>query len=172
MSQSIPTNDQVRYLLDRIEIQDVIARYAIGQDAHQSDDGLLDQWHDVFTSDATVDYSAGGFEGGTYVELARWMRGGGIDDGARDGVMHDFTGWQHMLGLPTVIIGGDTATARTDLLATHRGGPLGEAKWYLNDACTFHDALLRTENGWRITHRRLEVHWLDKFPVMPSATTS
>ena len=156
----------IRYLLDRIEIQDVIARYAIGQDAHQNDDGLLDHWREVFTPDATVDYTAGGFGVGTYLELARWMRGHGINNGARDGVMHEFTAWQHMLGLPTVSIDGDTAHARSDLLATHRGGPPGQTTWYLNDACTFHDTLIRTEQGWRISYRHLEVHWVAKFPTM------
>jgi hypothetical protein len=157
-----------RYLLDRIEIQDVIARYAVGQDAHQSDDDLLQHWDHVFTPDAVVDYTAGGFRVGTYTELARWMRGNAIDHGERDGVMHGFTGWQHMLGLPTVTVDGDTATALTDLLATHRIGPDHSATAYLSDACTFHDSLSRTAAGWRITHRRLEVHWIDTFPVLPS----
>jgi hypothetical protein len=158
---------QIRYLLDRLEIQDLIARYAVGQDAHQHDDGLLEQWHDVFTQDATVDYSAGGFRKGTYVELAEWMRGDGIHNGDRNGRMHEFTRWQHMLGLPTVTIDGDTATARSDLLATHRAktDSDGEPGWYFNDACTFHDDFVRTVNGWRIAHRLLEVHWADPFPV-------
>jgi hypothetical protein len=42
-----------QYLLDRFEIQDVIARYGRGQDDHQGDDfHILDDWDNVFTPDA------------------------------------------------------------------------------------------------------------------------
>ncbi len=157
-------NDQIeQYLLDRFEIQDLQARYAVGQDDHQGDDRqLAEQWRDVFAETAELDYSSGGYPGtrATYPEIIDWMRG--TADTA--GVMNVFAGWQHMLGLPTVVIDGDTATARTDLFATHKGKPgTSEANWNLMDACTFYDKLRRVDGRWLITYRRLEVHWLETF---------
>lgn len=166
--------DQIRYLLDRLEIQDVIARYAVGQDDHQADRDVRTQWDTVFTPDAVLDYTAGGFREGTYVEVAEWMRGraAGPDGPEQSGRMDVFTAWQHMLGLPVVEVNGDTATARTDLLATHRGRPGPNGGWYFNDACTFHDRLARTTNGWRITHRRLVLHWANAFPTIDDPSGS
>jgi hypothetical protein len=31
------------------------------------------------------------------------------------------------------------------------------------EAGMFHDRLERRPEGWRIVHRRLEIHWLDTF---------
>lgn len=54
----------VRYLLDRLAIQDVLALYAAGQDDFQGAhfEGTAATWARVFTDDAIVDYSAGGCE--------------------------------------------------------------------------------------------------------------
>ena len=153
--------DQVRYLLDRIEIQDVLARYAAGQDSHQGDDyQILAEWDRVFAPDATVDYTQAGpgFGKFSYQELAKVMRGDENGKGVMNGA---FKKWQHMLGLPLVEIQGDTATARHDLLATHVGRTNVGTPWHLFDACTFHDNLVRTEHGWRIQFRRLEVHYVE-----------
>jgi SnoaL-like domain len=113
-------------------------------------------WREVFTPDATLDYGTGGFGKGTYVELADWMRGDGPD-----GRMYEFTRWQHLLGLPTVTIDGDTATARTDMLVSHKAKPDDDAEhdpnWYVTSAFALHDNLVRTADGWRISVRRLEV---------------
>gem|GEM_PF-808026 len=152
--------EKVQYLFDRIEIQDVIARYAIGQDAHQGDDfNILQQWDETFTEDGVTDYSATGVPVCSYRELANWMRGNAANRGRMN---EEFSNWQHMLGLPTVKIDGNTAEARTDLWATHKGIPKqGERPYHLYDACTFHDQLVRTPKGWRIRHRRLELHFVD-----------
>jgi hypothetical protein len=151
----------MRYLLDRIEIQDILARYAAGQDNHQDDDhGVLIEWDEVFTSDAIVDFTQAGPGFGTfsYRDLARVMRG----EEGRPGLMNGaFQKWQHMLGLPLVSIDGDSATSRIDLLATHVGRTNANTPWHLFDACIFHDELVRTKHGWRIKYRRLEVTYVE-----------
>lgn len=152
---------QIRYLADRFAIQDTIARYARGQDDHQGDDHrILGDWDHVFTSDAIVDYSAAGLGNGpfSYRDLALQMRGDGQTPGFMSG---GFSRWQHMLGLPTVTIEGNHASAKTDLLATHVGRGDPAAPWHLFDAATFHDELVRTEIGWRISFRRLELHYVE-----------
>jgi hypothetical protein len=153
--------DNMRYLLDRIEIQDILARYAAGQDNHQDDDHeVLIEWDEVFTSDAIVDFTQAGpgFGKCSYRDLARVMRG----EEGRSGLMNGaFQKWQHMLGLPLVSIDGDSATSRIDLLATHVGRTNANTPWHLFDACIFHDELVRTEYGWRIKYRRLEVTYVE-----------
>lgn len=152
----------VRYLLDRLEIQDVIMRYGLGQDLHQdTDHNVLQQWDDVFAPDATVDYSAAGTPAGlSYRELAEFMRGKDSTGGGSMGVLRN---WQHLEGHSTVTIDGDTATARTPHLHTHKGRYDGTDGWNVIEAGIFHDRFERRPEGWRITHRRLEIHWLDTF---------
>ncbi|OLT16476.1 hypothetical protein BJF78_14555 [Pseudonocardia sp. CNS-139] len=159
----------VRYLLDRLEIQDVVQRYGVGQDAHQPgaagaawDNNVLEQWDDVFTPDATVDYGVAGDPGpaAPYRELAEKHRGPGLQGG---GTMSVLANWQHFEAVPTVTIDGDTAVARTSHLHTHRGRAEGPDGWNVVEAGTFHDDLVRTPEGWRIRHRRLEIHYVDVF---------
>ncbi len=55
----------VRYLLDRVEIQDKVSLYGLGQDIHQPDaanKNLLEQWGHLFTSDAKIDLSSLGLK--------------------------------------------------------------------------------------------------------------
>jgi hypothetical protein len=72
----------LRYVFDRIAIQDMIAKYGIGQDLHQpdnADQNILQQWSQVFASDAVIDASSVGYENPidliTYAEM---MRGKGL----------------------------------------------------------------------------------------------
>jgi len=144
---------ELRALADRIAIQDVIALYARGQDAHQrGDDAVLDDWDKVFTEDSVTDYSVAGAPVCSHRELARWMRG---RDGEA-GRMSGFAGWQHMLSLPVVTLDGDAATARTDYLAIHRQA---DRDGRFDAAGAFHDWLVRTPDGWRIARRVLEVYF-------------
>jgi hypothetical protein len=54
----MPLESDVRYVLDRFAIQDVIAKYGLGQDLHQGDNedqNMLAQWAEVFAPDAVID---------------------------------------------------------------------------------------------------------------------
>jgi hypothetical protein len=165
----MPTNqatkldvDTVRKLVDRLEIQDTISRYSQGQDAHQGDDSnILEQWDETFTSDATVDYTVAGGPAGSYRALAKWMRG----EGDTPGSMSGFSNWQHMLSLPIVELSGDKANARTDFFATHRGRTEKGMNVHYNASGAFHDELVRTDRGWRIQFRRLEVYFGDPLQI-------
>jgi len=156
----------IRKLLDRQDIQDTISRYSQGQDAHQGQDSdILQQWNETFTSDGTVDYSVAGGPVGSYRELAKWMRG----DEKTPGSMSAFSNWQHMLSLPIVTLTGDTAKARTDFLATHRGRADKGMNVHFNASGAFHDELVRTDDGWRIQFRRLEVYFGDPLQIAQAA---
>lgn len=134
---------------DRLEIQDLLAAYCEAIDSR--DWGALD---DVFTDDAIIDYTAAGGAKGNLIETKAYLKR----------ALEQFTGMQHMLGLPVIKIDGDTATSRTiafnPMVVDREGQPhtffLG--MWY-------RDELTRTGAGWRITHRREEVSYFHNVPA-------
>ncbi len=65
---------------------------------------------------------------------------------------------QHMLGNHVVELRGDVAHARCSVTATHGGRPGSgrEAETYIVFG-SYHDDLVRTPDGWRIQHRRMQV---------------
>ena len=151
MSQSL--EEKVQYLLDRFEIQDVIARYGLGQDLHlpENDPSPADQWNDVFADDAIIDYSEVGFPPSvTVAELTTMMRG---EDGKTGGMALMFSSWQHMEMYGNVTVDGDTATSITPHLHTH---PLKDGEGNTLAAGIWHDKWERRPEGWRIVHRRLQ----------------
>lgn len=159
------TAEKVQYVLDRFEIQDVITRYSFAQDMHQGDDSnILEIWKDVFTPDAVLDYSAAGNPPTSYEHMAVIMRG----DKHTTGNMSGFSNWQHLAGNPVVKIEGEKASARTDLWATHKGKPAdGKITPSLYVAGTFTDELVKTPAGWRISYRKLEIHFMDLVQTLP-----
>lgn len=58
----------VRRLLDRAEIADLLTRYTRAVDT-----GELDGFDTVFTDDATIDYTASGGSEGPVAEVRRWL---------------------------------------------------------------------------------------------------
>jgi hypothetical protein len=150
--------ERLRYLADRIEIQDLMVRYGLGQDLHEDgDNNVLQQWDTVFAPDATVDYSVvdPSLKDIGYRSLVGVMRGAG-------GSMSSLLRWQHFQGFAAVEINGDTATARTQHMHTHKGSTDGHG-WNLIQTGFFIDRLERRPEGWRIAHRTLEIIWMDTF---------
>ncbi|MED5261902.1 MAG: nuclear transport factor 2 family protein, partial [Myxococcota bacterium] len=83
---------------DRIEIQDLLVRYARAIDAQ--DYALLDT---CFTPDASVDYTTSGGIKGAYPEVRAWL----------EKALAQFDAMLHLLGNSVVELDGDTARART-----------------------------------------------------------
>ena len=164
MSMTTTTTDEtsVRYLLDRLEIQDLVARYALGQDLHiDGDNAVLDEWKHIFTADAKLDYSVAGAPTSISPEqIVEIMRG-------PNGSMTPLKRWQHFEGVAVVEIDGDTATARTPHIHTHKGETNGQG-WNLIQTGFFVDRLQRGANGWRIAERALEILWMDTFATIPN----
>ncbi|WP_093786656.1 nuclear transport factor 2 family protein [Actinacidiphila guanduensis] len=154
-------DQRLQYVEDRIAIQDLMVRYSLGQDLHEDgDNAVLEQWDQVFAPGATVDYSVTGdarLKDLGYRDLVQVMRG---ENGSMSGLLR----WQHFQGSAAVEIDGDTATARTQHLHTHKGATEGRG-WNLIQTGFFVDRLQRLPEGWRITHRRLEILWMDTFPT-------
>jgi hypothetical protein len=83
---------------DRWEIQQLLVDYSTAIDT-----GDFDGLDAVFTADAYIDYRAMGGIDGRFPEVKAWLAE----------VLPNFPGYAHMLGLPSIRVDGDTATART-----------------------------------------------------------
>lgn len=126
---------------DRIEIQDLLTRYALAIDT--KDWALLDT---CFLPDADVDYTATGGTAGKYPEVRAWLAK----------ALAPFPITVHYLSNTTVKLEGDRAATRT-----YVWNPMGFKKpdgtlhWFTVGAY-YVDELVRTEQGWRIARRREE----------------
>jgi len=144
---------ELRELVDRRAIDDLLLRYSTALDTRQWD--LLDQ---VFTADAAIDYAPSGGVKGTREDLKRWFR---------DEAFTPFTSWQHHLTNMAIELDGDVATGRTSVYNPLAFiGPDGVTA-VLHVGAWYDDHIARTPDGWRITARSLGMAWTDgPFPAV------
>lgn len=136
-------------IADRIDIQDLIARYAHAVDRRQWES--LDF---IFSADCHIDYTAMGGIAGTLEEVKTYLAE----------TMPMFVSTQHMMGLPVIDIDGDMATAVTichNPMVMEGGDVLICALWY-------HHQLVRTAEGWRIRDLREERCYMKTLKGKPS----
>jgi SnoaL-like domain len=124
---------------DRIEIDDLLTRYATGVDRRD-----WDLWETCFTEDALIDYSAfGGIRGGVR-EVRDWL----------EKTLAMFPMSQHLVVNREVQLDGDAATARSGFynpMALSAGAGQPTLLWL--DGGYYCDRLVRTPEGWRIRER-------------------
>lgn len=137
--------DQMQVMIDRVAISDVLHRYATALDSRRWD--LLDE---VFVPDAIAEYApaTGTCHGLASIKMlvSRALRG--LDAS------------QHIISNVVVQIDGDSALTRCYLHAQHYLVMPGDDGNTYEVGGTYHDVFVRTNVGWRIRHRRLEVTWI------------
>lgn len=128
----------LREISDRLEIQDLLVRYAHAVDSRQWE--LLDE---VFTDDAFIDYTAMGGPAGDLKSTKEFLAT----------VMPNFPAFQHLVSNSAMTFDGDTATVRTmcynPMLVNGDGGAhslMMCGLWYL-------DTVVRVDGQWRIRSR-------------------
>jgi 3-phenylpropionate/cinnamic acid dioxygenase small subunit len=136
-------------MADILAIQNLLATYAFGLD--EKDFDALDQ---VFTPDASFDYTATGGIAGDWSKIKPWLKA----------ALARFPTTQHLVGLPRIRLNGDRATCATMLfnpmLLNHNGKDI---IFFVGG--TYRDELVRTAQGWRI-HRRVESDpWIKDLPA-------
>jgi len=137
---------------DRLEIQDLLARYSFAIDERDWD--ALDR---VFTADAWVDYTAAGGVKGSYPEIKAWL----------PEALARFPMFQHMVATTRLEIAGDTARSRTILFnpMTYRAADGQDTVFFIG--LWYRDRFARTADGWRIVERVEEMGWTHNAPAMP-----
>jgi 3-phenylpropionate/cinnamic acid dioxygenase small subunit len=138
-----------REISDRLQIQDLLIRYALAIDT--KDWGLLDS---CFTADAHVDYASSGGAKGPYAEVRRWL----------EKALANFPVTMHLIGNTTLELDGDRARSRTYVI-----NPMGLRKpdgglSIFTVGAYYRDRLVRTPDGWRIAERIEETAFFDRAP--------
>jgi len=136
--QGMPEARWIAQLRDRLEIEDLLNRYCAAIDAKNFD--LLDE---VFTADATIDYTRSGGIRDRYPEVKRWLAK----------ALAPFRVVQHLVTNVRVEIDGDRARS-----VCYFFNPMGLPRQEGGVSTFFcggiyRDQLLRTESGWRIVER-------------------
>ena len=130
-------------LADRIEINDLLTRYAHAVD---SKDWAI--YRTVFTPDAHIDYESAGGIKGDLDEVTNWL----------DRTMAGFPMTQHLVANIDVKLDGDSAKVRA-MFYNPMGLPNGKnffcGGWYNHD-------LVRTPEGWRSRRLIEESAWFDR----------
>jgi 3-phenylpropionate/cinnamic acid dioxygenase small subunit len=134
---------------DRLEIQDLFTRYCFAID--ERDWQALDA---MFTHDARIDYTATGGAAGSLAEMKDWLAD----------ALAPFAMSQHMVSLPRLEIAGDKAISRMILFnpmmmedAQGEQNTFFVGVWY-------HDTLVRTAAGWRISERSQKLAYTHATP--------
>ena len=139
---------------DRLEIQDLFARYSFAIDERDWD--ALDS---VFTPDARIDYTESGGAKGSLVEIKAWL----------PEALARFPAFQHMVATTKLTLAGDKATSRTILFNPMvEEGEGGERQTFFM-GLWYRDSLVRTPAGWRISERYEELGWTHNLPAMAPA---
>jgi 3-phenylpropionate/cinnamic acid dioxygenase small subunit len=139
-------SEQVKRLTDRLEIDDLLTRYTVALDTRQ--------WNllaDVFTPDATIDYTSSGGIKGAYAEVAAWV----------EKALTPFTATQHLLGNRHIELNGDRGTGRTYFFNPSSLTDSSGAVTMLFVGGYYLDAFVRTADGWRIAERYEETAWFN-----------
>jgi SnoaL-like domain len=135
----------VQRLVDRLDIEDTLTRYATTIDA-----GEFDGLRTCFTDDARARYGA----------ESEWLEGGDAIVAWIKGATEDLDWQHHMVSVYGVDIEGDAATALMYLLShqTVIGVP-DETRMMTSK---YRNTLRRTGGGWRMSELDLEVGWYEE----------
>jgi hypothetical protein len=145
-------HEQVRWLVDRAEIDDLIDRFSCDLDDRTRDGRPFDVvWvREYFTDDASVEYPVGAATGAEAISA--------LIDGTG---MAPFQRTQHVTANHLVELDGDRGTVRFNLIATHVFREDG-TRFTVGDY--YEGTLVRTPAGWRFARQTLTVTWTDGNP--------
>lgn len=137
---------------DRLEIQDLLARYSYAIDERDWD--ALDS---VFTPEAVIDYSETGGARGSRAQIKAWL----------PVALERFPRYQHMVATTKLELDGDSAKSRSCLFnpMVYRGEDGVEKTFFIG--LWYRDTLIRTAHGWRIAERYEEMGYAHNVPDMP-----
>ncbi len=134
---------------DRLEIQDLIYRYAELLDGKR-----FDELATVFSDDAHIDYSAMGGAVGNREETIAWLAK----------VMPMFPNTQHSVANAQIRVDGDRATGRVMCFNPQEFPLPGGGTQLVMMGLWYVDEYVRTAGGWRIRRREEEKSWVFNAP--------
>jgi 3-phenylpropionate/cinnamic acid dioxygenase small subunit len=138
-------------LSDKIEIQELLARYARGVDTKD-----WELWKAVFTSDAVLDYSSAGIPVGSRDDIAAIF-----EDAFKTIPMA-----QHFISNVEIDLDGDRAKARAMFLNPMHLPGMAEQSYC---GGSYHHDLVRTPAGWKSEHLVEDNMWFVNPPGAPAS---
>lgn len=148
-----PERVPLREVAHRLEIDDLLTRYAIAVDDEQFD--LLDT---VFTPDALLDYTSGGGPRGYYPEVKEWLR---------QSLSTGSPARMHMIGNKLVRISGASATVRAWFFNPFAIERVDGGHDYSLGGGHYDHRLILTDAGWRSVEMRMTRVWREGLPARP-----
>lgn len=139
-------HESTAYLLDRLAIADVMARYCRGID--RTDEALV---RSCFTADATDQH---GTFSGTVDEFVTWAFG----------LLQKYDATMHLIANHLAEINGDQAVAETYGIAFHRSED-PDPKRNLTVGFRYIDRLEKTNGEWKIAQRVATTEWVQAKPA-------
>ncbi len=133
-------------IADRIEIADLLTRYARAVDTRD-----WDLYREVFTPSAHIDYTSAGGVVGDVETVATWL----------EETLAAFEMTQHLISNLEVDVDGDEARVRAmffNPMRTADGTRITCGGWYHHD-------LVRTDAGWRSRRLVETAAWFDGLPA-------
>ena len=142
---------ELQEISDRLEIQDLLARYSFAID--DRDWNALDE---VFTPDARINYTAAGGIAGDLSQIKAWL----------PVALERFPMFQHLVATTKLDLDGDEAASRTILFnpMTHQNAAGEQQTFFIG--LWYRDRFVRTDAGWRIAERVEEMGWVKDAPEM------
>ena len=141
---------ELQEISDRLEIQDLMARYC-----HAIDRRQLDELDAIFTENAVIDYSAFGAPRAGIGEMKGFL--------AEALSLH--SAYYHLAATSRIVLDGDRAECHTICHnpMVFRGGE-GRPDVFYMCGLWYHDKLVRTPDGWRISERVEEKCYMATLP--------
>ena len=134
-------DELLRALSDRLEIAELLARYAEMVDRRD-----WPKMSRIFALEATIDFRPTGGPNGPFREMLDWL-GRALDSWPKN---------LHMISNVIIELDGDRAQSRCYFHAAIARESHEGAQYTLTDSGRFLDRLIRTANGWRIVERVCE----------------
>lgn len=138
-------SDRLQLAADRVEITEVLSRYA-----QYVDERAWDRLDEVFAPGAIVDFTNNGGERNTYPEITAYL----------EQSLSIFAAIQHYQTNFAIDVDGDVATAR-NYVVTQMVSIVDGADQTLMDGGYYDSALVRTPEGWRLKEYVASLVWLD-----------
>ncbi len=143
----------IEEIRDRLEIDDLLTRYATAVDTQNW--SLYDS---CFTPDAFIDYTSAGGVKGDLKEVSAWL----------SKTMKIFPMTQHVVSNRDIQLNGDEASGRS-VFYNPMGlpDPDGGLKLFI-DGGYYNDKFVRTSEGWKIAERIEESSYSTRLhPILP-----
>ncbi len=132
-------------LSDRLEIDDLITRYATAVDGRD-----WDLFRTCFVADASIDYTTAGGTSGTVDDVSAWL----------EQTLTAFAISFHYVTNREVIVDGDNASG---WLAYFNPNTLADGSVLMSGG-HYRDRYVRTPDGWKFASRATEGNWLKHVP--------